>query len=72
MNRVFRGALFPILIVIVLAFFVAKLVSPPASTGVVHNYASLLQQDLPQHHGRHLEQHDQRDARGRRALLGRL
>jgi cell division protease FtsH len=50
MNRVFRGALFPILIVIVLAFFVAKLVSPPASTGVVHNYASLLQQDLPQHH----------------------
>ncbi|MGA3360826.1 MAG: ATP-dependent zinc metalloprotease FtsH [Solirubrobacteraceae bacterium] len=50
MNRVFRGALFPILIVIVLAFFVAKLVSPPASNGVVHNYASLLQQDLPQHH----------------------
>src|ERR1700690_2924892 len=47
MNRVFRGALFPILIVIVLAFFVAKLVSPPTSTGVVHNYQSFTTSDLP-------------------------
>ncbi len=47
MNRVFRGALFPILIVIVLAFFVAKLVSPPSSTGVLHNYESFTQSDLP-------------------------
>src|ERR1700690_1935759 len=47
MNRVFRGALFPILIVIVLAFFVAKLVSPPTSTGVLHNYESFTQTDLP-------------------------
>jgi cell division protease FtsH len=46
MNRVFRGALFPILIVIVLAFFVAKLVSPPASGGVLHNYESFTQTDL--------------------------
>ena len=46
MNRVFRGALFPILIVIVLAFFVAKLVSPPASSGVLHNYESFTQTDL--------------------------
>jgi cell division protease FtsH len=47
MNRVFRGALFPILIVIVLAFFVAKLVSPPSSSGVLHNYQSFTTKDLP-------------------------
>jgi cell division protease FtsH len=47
MNRVFRGALFPILIVIVLAFFVAKLVSPPASGGKLHNYQSFTTSDLP-------------------------
>jgi cell division protease FtsH len=47
MNRVFRGALFPILIVIVLAFFVAKLVSPPSSSGELHNYQSFTTQDLP-------------------------
>ena len=35
MNRVFRGALFPILIVIVLAFFVSKLLSPSSSSGVI-------------------------------------
>jgi cell division protease FtsH len=50
MNRVFRGALFPILIVIVLAFFVSKLLSPSSSSGVIHNYASLVNTDLPQHH----------------------
>jgi len=49
MNRVFRGALFPILIVIVLAFFVSKLLSPGTSSGVIHNYASLVQRDLPGH-----------------------
>jgi cell division protease FtsH len=48
MNRVFRGALFPILIVIVLAFFVAKLFGPSTSSGVVHNYQSFTTQDLPQ------------------------
>src|ERR1700722_17682412 len=48
MNRVFRGALFPILIVIVLAFFVAKLLSPSTSSGVVHNYQSFTTKDLPQ------------------------
>ena len=47
MNRVFRGALFPILIVIVLAFFVAKLFGPSTSTGKVHNYKSFITQDLP-------------------------
>ena len=47
MNRVFRGALFPILIVIVLAFFVAKLFGPSTSTGEVHNYKSFITHDLP-------------------------
>ena len=47
MNRVFRGALFPILIVIVLAFFVSKLLSPSNSNAPIHNYRSLTQQDLP-------------------------
>ena len=55
MNRVFRGALFPILIVIVLAFFVAKLFGPSTSTGVIHNYQSFTTQDLPQ--GLHLPAH---------------
>ncbi|HXR13806.1 MAG TPA: AAA family ATPase, partial [Solirubrobacteraceae bacterium] len=52
MNRVFRGALFPILIVIVLAFFVSKLLSPTSATGPIHNYASLTGKpygDLVQH-----------------------
>jgi cell division protease FtsH len=47
MNRVFRGALFPILIVIVLAFFVAKVFSNGAATGQVHNYKSFITHDLP-------------------------
>jgi cell division protease FtsH len=48
MNRVFRGALFPIIIVIVLAFFVSKLISPSASTGQPHNFKTFTTQDLPQ------------------------
>src|SRR5580704_12522989 len=47
MNRVFRGALFPILIVIVLAFFVSKLISPSASAGQPHNYQTFVNQDIP-------------------------
>jgi cell division protease FtsH len=35
------------LIVIVLAFFVAKLFGPSTSTGKVHNYKSFITQDLP-------------------------
>src|SRR5579864_9239639 len=45
MNRVFRGALFPILIV--LAFFVSKLVSPGSSSGQPHNYQTFTTQDIP-------------------------
>jgi cell division protease FtsH len=47
MNRVFRGALFPILIVIVLAFFVAKLFGPSTSNGIKHDYKSFITRDLP-------------------------
>jgi cell division protease FtsH len=47
MNRVFRGALFPILIVIVLAFFVSKLISPSTSSGTPPNYKQLVSHDLP-------------------------
>src|SRR5579872_3571862 len=47
MNRVFRGALFPILIVIVLAFFVSKLISPSTSNGTPPNYRQLVVHDLP-------------------------
>ncbi|HEY7968091.1 MAG TPA: AAA family ATPase, partial [Solirubrobacteraceae bacterium] len=47
MNRVFRGALFPILIVIVLAFFVSKLLSGTTTSGEVHNYSSLVRTDFP-------------------------
>ena len=47
MNRVFRGALFPILIVIVLAFFVSRLIAPSAATGPPHNFKTFTQSDLP-------------------------
>src|SRR5579871_6013368 len=46
MNRVFRGALFPIVIVIVLAFFVSKLI-PSGTGGQPHDYQTLLQTDIP-------------------------
>jgi cell division protease FtsH len=50
MNRVFRGALFPILIVIVLAFFVAKVFSPGTASGPKPSYQSFTTQDLPLGH----------------------
>jgi cell division protease FtsH len=50
MNRVFRGALFPILIVIVLAFFVAKVFSNGATTGPKPSYQSFTTVDLPLGH----------------------
>ena len=49
MNRVFRGALFPILIVIVLAFFVSKLISPSTSNGPPHNFKTFTQSDRHLH-----------------------
>ena len=46
MNRVFRGALFPIVIVIVLAFFVSKLI-PSSAGGQPHDYQTLVGVDIP-------------------------
>ncbi len=46
MNRVFRGALFPIVIVIVLAFFVSKLI-PSSAGGPPHDYQTLVGVDIP-------------------------
>ena len=47
MNRFFKSAAFPILIVIVLAFFVSKLISPGSSSGPPHTYPTLVTQDIP-------------------------
>jgi cell division protease FtsH len=46
-NRFFKSAAFPILIVVVLAFFAQKLISPSQSNGRPHTYQTLVQQDLP-------------------------
>jgi cell division protease FtsH len=47
MSRFFKSALFPILIVVVLAFFAQKLISPSSNNGPVHNYGTLVGTDLP-------------------------
>ncbi len=47
MNRFFKSAAFPILIVVVLAFFAQKLISPSPAGGPVHSYKSLVTQDIP-------------------------
>jgi cell division protease FtsH len=47
MNRVFRGALFPILLVIVLAFFVTRLLPGSSSGTTAPTYQTLTQNYLP-------------------------
>jgi cell division protease FtsH len=47
MSRFFKSALFPILIVVVLAFFAQKLISPSGSSGVQHTYSSLVNAEVP-------------------------
>ena len=44
MNRVFRGALFPILIVIVLAFFVTKLIPTGPAGPAAPTFQTLTEQ----------------------------
>jgi cell division protease FtsH len=46
-NRFFKSAAFPILIVVVLAFFAQKLISPSQNNGPVHSYKTLVAQDIP-------------------------
>jgi cell division protease FtsH len=48
MSRFFKSAAFPILIVVVLAFFASKLISPGSSTGTTHTYQTLVNQNIPQ------------------------
>ncbi|MEA2370963.1 MAG: cell division protease FtsH, partial [Solirubrobacteraceae bacterium] len=47
MNRFVKSAAFPILIVVVLAFFAEKLIAPSPSTGPVHSYQTLVARDIP-------------------------
>jgi cell division protease FtsH len=46
-NRFFKSAAFPILIVVVLAFFAQKLIAPSTNNGPVHSYATLIKTDIP-------------------------
>ncbi|HEX3874443.1 MAG TPA: cell division protein FtsH, partial [Solirubrobacteraceae bacterium] len=47
MNRFVKSAAFPILIVVVLAFFAEKLIAPSPSVGPVHSYQTLVTRDIP-------------------------
>ena len=49
MSRFFKSAAFPILIVVVLAFFLSKLVVPSSQKGPVHSYKTLVTEDIPDH-----------------------
>ena len=49
MSRFFKSAAFPILIVVVIAFFVAKLIVSPQSKGPEHSYKTLVTEDIPNH-----------------------
>jgi cell division protease FtsH len=49
MSRFFKSAAFPILIVVVLAFFLSKLVVPSSQKGPTHSYQTLVSTDLPNH-----------------------
>ena len=47
MNRFFKSAAFPILLVVVLAFFFTKLASTGTSNGRSHSYQTLVSEELP-------------------------
>ncbi len=49
MSRFFKSAAFPILIVVVIAFFAAKLIVSPQSKGPEHSYKTLVTEDIPNH-----------------------
>jgi cell division protease FtsH len=49
MSRFFKSAAFPILIVVVIAFFAAKLIGGSQSKGPEHTYQTLVAQDIPNH-----------------------
>src|SRR3984957_5545525 len=47
MNRFFKSAAFPILLVVVLAFFFTKLASTGSSSSRSHSYQTLVSEELP-------------------------
>ncbi len=47
MSRFFKSAAFPILIVVVLAFFASKLISPGSNNGPARSYSKLVTQEIP-------------------------
>jgi cell division protease FtsH len=49
MSRFFKSAAFPILIVVVLAFFLSKVFVPSSSKGPEHTYQTLVSTDIPNH-----------------------
>jgi cell division protease FtsH len=49
MSRFFKSAAFPILIVVVLAFFISKVFVSPAQKGPEHTYRTLVTEDIPGH-----------------------
>jgi cell division protease FtsH len=49
MSRFFKSAAFPILIVVVIAFFAAKLIGGSQPKGPEHTYQTLVAQDIPNH-----------------------
>ena len=49
MSRFFKSAAFPILIVVVIAFFAAKLIGGSQTKGPEHTYQTLVTQDIPNH-----------------------
>ncbi|MFI5003575.1 MAG: ATP-dependent zinc metalloprotease FtsH [Solirubrobacterales bacterium] len=49
MSRFFKSAAFPILLVVVLAFFVSKMISSSSSKGPPRNEYTLVTKEIPQH-----------------------
>jgi cell division protease FtsH len=49
MSRFFKSAAFPILIVVVLAFFISKVFVPTSQKGPEHTYQTLVSTDIPNH-----------------------
>jgi cell division protease FtsH len=55
MSRFFKSAAFPILIVVVLAFFLSKLIAPSSQKGPEHTYRTLVAENIPRHEVRSAE-----------------
>jgi cell division protease FtsH len=49
MSRFFKSAAFPILVVVLIAFFATKLIVPSSPKGPVHSYKTLVTEDIPNH-----------------------